>query len=218
MTPDPLSKLRENKPIHLRAMGASAWMKSRVEAVLGKYLHVAHPAREGRLLSFSVKQDLEIGFAAGEEYYTFLTKVLDIRRKPVPLLVLERPEESELIGVKRRLSPRVDSLIPMTYELQGGAGLSSAHHTLALNLSASGLAFNSVQPISAGSRLRFEIHLPTSTAGVSASGDVVACAEARNSRSGRYKIRVRFTQVTSLTKSKIADFVREKRRNRLEIE
>ncbi len=127
---DALSKLRENKALYLRRVGTTKWEKSRVETVLGKILHAAHPTEKGRLWPIAPKENLEIGFSTGEDFYRFLSAVLEVRRKPVPLLILQRPSGSELVQVQRRISPRVDSLIPLSYEILGGVGLMVTGHTL----------------------------------------------------------------------------------------
>jgi c-di-GMP-binding flagellar brake protein YcgR len=205
-----LSKLRENKAVYLRRVGSSEWQKSRVETVLGKVLHVAHPTEKGRLWSITSNENLEIGFSAQEEFYSFLSAVLEIRRKPVPLLILQRPSGSELVQVQRRRSPRADSLIPLSYEIQGGSGLLTTRHTLALSLSASGLSFNSPEPISPGSGLRMEIQIPNVTGSLTTRGEVVACSKVLNSREERYKVRVKFNLISASNRVRINEFVRRK--------
>ncbi len=207
---DALSKLRENKAVYLRRVGTTKWEKSRVETVLGKIIHVAHPTEKGRLWSISAKENLEIGFSAGEEFYRFLSAVLEVRRKPVPLLILQRPSGSELVQVQRRRSPRVNSLIPLSYEIMGGVGLMTTRHTLALSLSASGLSFNSPEPISPEIGLRIEIQIPNVTGSLSTRGEVVACSKVLHSREERYKIRVKFDLISASNRVRINEFVRHK--------
>lgn len=207
-----LSKLRENKAVFLRKAGTSDWKKSRVEAVLGKYLQVSHPVEKGRIWPVGPKENLEIGFSVDEEYYTFLSAVLDVRRKPIPLLVLQRPSISELVVVQRRRSPRVYSLVPLFYVIQDKGILSQGQHTLALNLSATGLSFNANEPISRGNGLKMEIQIPNSTNPISANGEVVACSEVPQAKEARYKIRVKFIDIATTNRHRVNEFVREKRK------
>ncbi|HJT25630.1 MAG TPA: PilZ domain-containing protein [bacterium] len=206
-----LSKLRENKAIFLLPLGEAAWDKSRVEMALGSVLHAAHPIRQGRLAPVTVNEDIEVGFSVGEEFFTFFSVVLEARRKPIPLVVLQRPSVNELVNVKRRMSDRVDSLVPVSYEIREKGVSSPPRHTLALNLSATGLALNASEPISPGTFLVMEIHLPNATAGVSASGAIVSCAKIIHPREERYKIRVRFESILSNSRKRIEEFVKAKK-------
>jgi hypothetical protein len=126
------------------------------------------------------------------------------------LLILQRPSGSELVQVQRRISPRVDSLIPLSYEILGGVGLMAARHTLGLSLSASGLSFNSPEPISPEIGLRMEIQIPNVTGSLSTRGGVVACTKVLNSRDERYKIRVKFDLISASNRVRINEFVRHK--------
>ncbi len=206
-----LSKLRENKAIFLRAVGSASWDKSRVEMALGRLLHAAHPIRRGSLAPVTPKEDIEVGFSVGEEFFTFFSVVLEARRKPIPLLVLQRPSVNELVNVKRRMSERVDSLVPISFEIRERGFSSPPRHTLALNLSGTGLALNASEPISPGTYLAMEIHLPNSTGGLSAAGTIVSCAKLLHPREERYKIRVHFNSIVPLNRQRIEEFVKLKK-------
>jgi c-di-GMP-binding flagellar brake protein YcgR len=208
-----LSKLRENRAVFLRRTGTADWKKSRVETLLGKYLQVSLPQEGGRLWSIVPRETLEIGFSEGGDFFTFLSAVLDVRRRPIPLLVLQRPSTSELVVVQRRRSERAYSLIPLYYAIQDRGIAGPGRHTLALNLSATGLAFNANEPISRGNWLKMEVQISNATNPISVSGEVVACSEVPQSREARYKVRVKFSEVSALNRQRINDFVRQKRRN-----
>ena len=211
--PDPqkaLTCLKENKGIYLRPLGASAWDKSRVEACLRDYLCAAHPLSQGRLKKVSVDDRMEIGFAVEKDFYTFLSVVLKTTHKPVPQLVLTLPTPNELINVQRRLSPRVDTLIPLAYQVLAGPVSDASHHTLTLNLSASGLSFNAPHPISAGQGLLLDFQIPNSTLGISAKGEVVSCQKVVTSHLERYKIRVKFLAVSRGNQARIESYVKNR--------
>lgn len=209
-----LSRLRENKAIFLRPHGAAVWDKSRIEMALGRILHAAHPIRKGSLAPITPKTDMEVGFSIGEEFFTFFSVVLEARRKPIPLLVLQRPSVNELVNVKRRMSDRVDSLVPVSYEIREKGSSTPPRHTLALNLSATGLALNASEPISPGTFLGLEIHLPNVTASLTASGMIVSCVKILHSREERYKIRVHFESILSNGRKRIEEFVKTKKEKR----
>jgi c-di-GMP-binding flagellar brake protein YcgR len=206
-----LSKLRENKTIFLRPIGSTTWDKSRVEMALGLLLHAAHPIRKGRLVPVTPKVDMEVGFPVGEEFFTFFSVVLEARRKPIPLLVLQRPSVNELVNIKRRMSERVDSLVPVSYEIRQNGFSSPPRHTLALNLSATGLALNTSEPITPGTYLALEIHLPNVTASITAGGNIVSCAKILHPREERYKIRVHFETILGNSRKRIEEFVKYKK-------
>jgi c-di-GMP-binding flagellar brake protein YcgR len=206
-----LSKLRENKVIFLRPLGSTGWDKSRVELALGKLIHVAQPIRKGQLVPVAPRGDMEVGFSLGEEFFSFFSVVLEVRRKPLPLLVLQRPTVNELVNVKRRMSERVDSLVPISYEIRELGINTPPRHTLALNLSATGLALNTSEPISPGTYLAMEIHLPNNTGGITAGATIVACTKILHPREERYKIRVRFETIVPISRNRIEDFVKFKK-------
>lgn len=215
---DALSKLRENKIIYLRLANSAQWGKSRVEMALGRYLYVAHPMEKDNLLKVKEKQNLEIGFTSENEFWTFFSIVLEVRRKPLPLLVLQRPTVNEVVRVQRRRSERVETLVPLTFEFSYGRVVSPPRHTLALNLSSTGLSFNDSVPISSGSQIQMEIQLPNITAGFSVSGETVACSRVLGSNAERYKIRVRFISIAPVTRQRLEDFVKWKREEQKKLE
>jgi c-di-GMP-binding flagellar brake protein YcgR len=209
-----LNYLTENKNVFLRPLGSSEWDKSRVEAFLRDFICVAHPQTQGRLKKFSPQDKLEIGFSVEGDFYTFLSVILRIPHKPLPILVLTRPTPDELINVKRRLSPRVDTLVPLTYEVLAGPAFDSSHNTLARNLSSTGLSFNTPHPISAGQGLRLDFQIPNATLGLTARGEVVSCQKVVTSQLERYKIRVKFLSISKLNQERIEDYVRDKTQSR----
>ncbi len=213
-----LSRLRENKSIFLRPLGSREWDKSRVEMALGRLLHAAHPIRQGRLAPVTPKEDLEVGFSLGEEFFTFFSVVLETRRKPIPLLVLQRPSVNELVNVKRRMSERVDSLVPVSYEIRENGFFSPPRHTLALNLSATGLALNASEPVSPGTLLNLQIHLSNVTGEMSLWGTVVSCSKIVHPREERYKIRVHFDDVMPARKQRLEEFVRMRKEAQEQLE
>jgi hypothetical protein len=84
------------------------------------------------------------------------------------------------------------------------------HHTLALNLSSSGLSFNAPHPISAGQGISLDFQIPNATVGLSAKGEVVACQKVVHSRMERYKIRVKFLAVSKGNQARIESYVKNK--------
>jgi c-di-GMP-binding flagellar brake protein YcgR len=136
---------------------------------------------------------------------------MEARRKPIPILVLQRPSENELIQAQRRKAERVDTLVPLFYETKGGRGLEASGNTLARNLSSTGLSFNTREPISSGSRLQMEIQLPNVTGGMSAWGTIVACSKIAHPTKERYKIRVHFDQIANINQQRIDEFVKQKK-------
>ncbi len=213
-----LSKLRENKTIFLRPLGSRDWDKSRVEMALGRLLHVAYPIRKGRLVPVIPQGDIEVGFSLGEEFFTFFSVVLEVRRKPLPLLVLQRPSVNEMVNVKRRMSERVDSLVPVSYEIRENGFSSPPRHTLALNLSATGLALNTSEPISPGTLLNLQIHLSNVTGEMSLWGNVVSCSKIVHPREERYKIRIHFEPVPSARRQRLEEFVRMRKEAQEQLE
>ena len=203
-----LAYLKENKSVFLRPLGSREWDKSRVEAFLQDFICVAHPLSQGRLKKVTPNEKMEIGFSIDGDFYSFLSVVLRTPRKPLPMLVLTRPTPDELVTVQRRISPRVDTLIPLSYEIL--ASPDHPYHTLALNLSSTGLSFNAPHPISAGQTLAMEIQIPNATLGLSAKGEVVACQKVVHSKLERYKIRVKFLAVSKNSKDRIENYVKDK--------
>lgn len=211
--PDPrkaLTYLKENKSVYLRPLGSSKWDKSRVEACLRDFLCVAHPLSQGRLKKVLPQDKIEIGFSVEKDFYTFLSVVLKTPHKPVPQLVLTLPTPNELVNVQRRLSPRVETLIPLAYQVLAGPSLDSYHHTLSLSLSASGLSFNAPHPISTRQVLQLEFQISNATLGLSAKGEVVSCQKVIHSQLERYKIRVKFLAISKGNRARIESYVRDK--------
>jgi c-di-GMP-binding flagellar brake protein YcgR len=210
MEKPPLSSLRENKLILIRHSGEELWRKSRLEGRLGKHLQVGWPLSEGRLLPFEEGSRVEVGFSHENHFYVFSVPILQKSRRPLPLLVVPRPVEEELLTFRRRTSSRVTALMPLSYSVEGAPG---RDHSLILSLSATGIAFNTPHPITPKSRLQMEIHLPGATASLSAEGEVVACGRVPQTQMERYKIRVRFLYANRTVQDRIVQFVREKKRN-----
>ncbi len=209
MEKPPLASLRENKLVLIRHSGEEAWHKSRLEGRLGRHLQVGWPLSEGRLLPFDEGARVEVGFSHESHFYVFSVPILQRSRKPLPLLVVPRPLEEELLIFKRRTSSRVTALMPLSYSVEGAPG---RDHSLILSLSATGIAFNTPHPITPKSRLQMEIHLPGATASLTTEGEVVACGKVPQTQMERYKIRVKFLHANRTAQDRIVRFVREKKR------
>jgi c-di-GMP-binding flagellar brake protein YcgR len=207
-----LHELQENKPILVRRAGAPDWHKSRLEAVLGKYLQAGHPIVKGKLVPLKAGDQVEVGFQHKGLFVTFSSSVLQVEHRPVAIFTILRPGPDELRSEQRRKALRADALVPLTYEILGGKGLLSVYHTLALNLSTSGIVFNAKEPISPRSVIGMELQIPNVTGSITARGQVVSCSRILKASEASYKIRVRFTSVLAIHQERIDEYVRERRR------
>lgn len=205
-----LHELQENKAVQVRRPGAPEWHKSRIEAVLGKYLQIGHPIVKGRLVPLAPGDQVEIGFSHRSVFVTFSASVLQVEHKPVALFTVLRPGPDELKVEQRRKASRVDALIPIVYEILGGRGLLSVYHTLALNISATGLVFNAKEPISPKTTIGMEIHLPNVTGSITVRGQVVSCSRVLKAREAVYKIRVRFGTLIPTHQERLEAFVKDR--------
>ena len=206
-----LHELQENKSIMVRRPGAENWHKSRLEAVLGKYLQVGHPIVGGKLVPLEVGAQIEIGFNYKNNFVTFSASILQIEHRPVAILTLLRPSAEELKTEQRRKAHRVDALVPVAYEVLGGRGLLAVYHTLALNLSSSGLVFNAKEPISPKSYIGMELHLPNVTGSITARGVVISCSRILKASEAMYKIRVKFTSMLATHQERIDTYVKDRK-------
>jgi c-di-GMP-binding flagellar brake protein YcgR len=207
-----LHELKENKPVLVRRTGSGDWHKSRLEEVLGKYLRVGHPISAGKLVPLKTGEQIEIGFSWRNSFVIFSASVLQTVHRPVAILTVLRPGAEELMMEQRRKAPRVDALVPITYELLGGRGLLAVYHTQALNLSSSGIVFNAKEPISPKSRVGMEIHIPNVTGSITARGQVVSCARILKASEAMYKLRVKFEPLLATHQERIDAFVKDKGR------
>jgi c-di-GMP-binding flagellar brake protein YcgR len=205
-----LHELQENKPVSVRTPGDPDWHKSRIEAVLGKYLQVGHPITGGKLVPLRSGDQVEIGFNYRNLFVTFSSSVLQTTHRPIAIMTVLRPGADELQVEQRRKAQRVDSLIPVVYELLGGRGLMAVYNTLALNVSASGIVFNAKEPISPKSVIGMELHLPNVTGSITVRGQVVQCSRILKANEAMYKIRVKFGNLIPTHQERLEAFVKDR--------
>jgi c-di-GMP-binding flagellar brake protein YcgR len=139
-------------------------------------------------------------------HYTFETTVLETRKKPDPVLVLERPRDEA--AATRRAHVRIDMVIGRVRMSVNWLGKAKQCLSTIVNLSAGGALVRTDDVVPIDARLHLVFALPDGRASIAADGIALRCSE----RPGRkdltsFRTALRFVRIDPLDQERITQFI-----------
>lgn len=93
-------------------------LPGRIEEVRAPYLVVSMPMKHGVMMPLRTGQDIVVVVSVRSGFFAARTKVLGRKRDPIPVLILEMPQEFKNIG-QRRQYVRLEIALPVEFRLLG---------------------------------------------------------------------------------------------------
>lgn len=104
-----------NKSIEIKRFAPDAVYKSRVEVKNQTGLWIATPMQKSIVVTLSVGEHVEVSFGDDTCIYSFPTVILKRVSEPVPMLLIEEPDEKKIVRVQRRDFVRVNAVVPIEF-------------------------------------------------------------------------------------------------------
>ncbi|CAA7602950.1 Flagellar protein YcgR [Acididesulfobacillus acetoxydans] len=133
--------------------------RTRIDEVGNRLVSVGAPYRDREIVPVREGSEVEIAFADEFSAYSFDAKVIQRIALPVPVLVLDVPEE--IRRVQRRSFVRLPAFYPMAYRSVIQDGLSEQRLGGMLDLSGGGVRFRAKEEIEERALLYLYLQLPT---------------------------------------------------------
>lgn len=133
-------------------------LPSRIEGVTDQHLYIAIPMKWGQLLPLRVRQKLIISFNHKGRFFQFDTVIMQRRLKPIPMLVVLKPDSFR--EIQRRRWVRVPVSIPIKFGVHNEEENTPVYEATTVDISGGGVCFLTRNPVAAGQLLDAEIDLP----------------------------------------------------------
>lgn len=181
--------------------------KTHLDEVGEKILSVFVPIAQGELVPLHEGTRVKVIFWDEVAAYTIETVIIQRIAVPVPLFVLEFPDN--ISRVQRRNFVRVPAYYPVTFRYVNRQGLSDSIKGTMLDLSGGGMRFQTKEKVDKGAILIANLDLPSGLMQVSAR----VCRIFKIEDSENYSISVDFYQITERERDRIIRCVFDLQRN-----
>ncbi len=184
-------------------------LASRIEEVTNQHLHVSIPMLKGNLLPLRVRQKILIGLNNKGRSFQFETVIVQRLLKPIPVLVVEKPNSFN--EIQRRQWVRVPAKILMRYCLTGEDQAGVIYEGTTVDISGGGICFLTKDPIEAGQILDVEINLPNRDP-IFCQLKILRLLEKASKEGEVSKAVSEFCEISEAQRDRIVSFIFEKQR------
>lgn len=182
------------------------YLASRIEEITEDSLIVASPMRKGQLVPLHIGQNIKVCYTFKENSYAFVSRILDRRSEPIPVLTIKQPDE--ILKIQRRSFVRLPISLPVYFkEVQE----QTVHQGITVDISGGGALFLSNVRFAQGDLLDFELHLPERNS-ICCNAKVVRLLIPQPGGGSKYKVAVNYVDISEPQRDKIFNFIFEKQR------
>lgn len=171
--------------------------KTHLDEVGEKILSIFAPVLQGELIPLREGTPVELIFWDEVAAYVIETTIIQRIAVPVPLFVLELPDE--INRVQRRNFVRVPAYYPLSFRYVNRQGLSNPIKGTMIDLSGGGMRFQTTEKVDKGAILLANLDLPSGIMQVSAR----VCRVDKIEDSKNYSISVDFYQISERERDRI---------------
>lgn len=171
--------------------------KTHLDEVGEKILSIFAPVVQGELIPLREGTPVELIFWDEVAAYVIETTIIQRIAVPVPLFVLELPDE--INRVQRRNYVRVSAYYPLSFRYVNRQGLSNPIQGTMIDLSGGGMRFQTSEKVDKGAILLANLDLPSGIMQVSAR----VCRVDKIEDSKNYSISVDFYQISERERDRI---------------
>lgn len=171
--------------------------KTHLDEVGEKILSIFAPVVQGELIPLREGTPVELIFWDEVAAYAIETTIIQRIAVPVPLFVLELPDE--INRVQRRSYVRVPAYYPVSFRYVNRQGLSNPIKGTMIDLSGGGMRFQTTEKVDKGAILLANLDLPSGIMQVSAR----VCRVDKIEDSKNYSISVDFYQISERERDRI---------------
>jgi len=180
--------------------------RTHVDEVGEKVISINAPYYQGQVIPLREGTPVEVVFWDKVSAYMFKALIMQRIAVPVPLFILELPDQTERI--QRRNFVRVEAFYPIVFRTVTRDGLSDPKQGHLLDLSGGGLRFQTAVKLQNGDLLDMRLELPMET--IHSSGRV--CRVEPIEDTDRYAISVTFNDITERERDRVVRCVFELQR------
>ncbi len=136
----------------------------RIEDIDEHSLYIGMPMKQGRIVRLQAGQEIRCVFRKGTCYYGFSTSIKDIIKKPMLMLVTDKPQQLDTINQKRAYV-RLEVVLPIEYRLLGEEDDLEEEAEpwckgQTVNISAGGILFSTDQRLESQQHMEIKLHIP----------------------------------------------------------
>jgi len=208
-----------NQKIHLEVTDPeyAGTYSSRIEDISKNIISVAIPTHHRELVPIRKNTHIRINITCQDAVYSFKAIVLDRVLSPLPVLLLEMPQERKMERIQRRRHVRLPVNIHVEYSIYN-AGEKNPEMMIAntVNLSAGGLLFTLNKELPVGIRLKLRISISPDLPPIPAKADIIRVyqdEDKNKAQDKRYYIAVSFCDITTKNQDIITQFIFEQQRS-----
>lgn len=205
-------KVNQLVNVEIEYNGEKLILSSRIEGISDTAIHLATPIRKGVPLIIPVGSEIIVLVRLPYGSFGFNSQVLERQTRPVPVIVVKKPEQFFSIAQKRTYV-RLPVNLPLRFKIADEKD-NSVHEGLTIDISAGGLLFTTITttaPVSDGNNLQIELYLGESE---------VLCSPAKVMRVFKdeedgpriNRVAVEFIDISEVQRDRIFKFIFEKQR------
>ncbi len=136
----------------------------RVEDIDEHSIYMGMPMKQGGIVRMQIGEEIRCVFRSGNRYYSFSTTITDIIRKPIPMLITDKPIQLSTVNQKRAYV-RIEVVLPIEYRLLGDSDDSEEDPEVfydgqTVNISAGGVLFSTDVRLEPQQLIEIKLYIP----------------------------------------------------------
>lgn len=205
------SDLKVNQLVDLEMdyNGQKVTLSSRIEGEDINHLLVATPIRKGIPLTVPVGQEITVMVRLSYGWFGFRAHVLERLSQPIPVLVINKPQEFFKVDQKRTYV-RLTINLPLRFHYLNRED-SEVYDGVTVDISAGGILFNTTEALTKGDKLQVELCLSEQDS-IQSAAQVIRVFSKHRGNSRNCKAAVEFEDISENQRDRIFRFVFEKQR------
>lgn len=183
------------------------YLRSRIEEVSSIDLGLAVPMYKGVIVPMRVGREIKVCLTYKEKTFAFFTTIIGRKREPIPLLIVNKPEE--LFPIQRRSYVRLPVSVPIKFRaLPDGE---TVIRGTTLDISGGGALLLTKAGLERGQIIELELDLPNREP-VFCKARVVRILSQAKTAKDKSKIAIEYQDISEGQRDRIFNYIFEKQR------
>lgn len=195
-------KINQLIEIEVEFNSFSQYLPSRVEGIDDKYLHIAAPIYKGGIVPLRGNQEIKVCFIYEGNFFVFYTKIVDRKREPIPLLIVEKPRK--LNKIQRRGFVRLPVRLPFYFKVLPDG--EEFEESMTLDISGGGVKFITSTSLHTDQLLEIELGL-LEGAPICCKARVVRVANHDGENERGFEVAVEYEDITEGQRDRIFAYI-----------
>jgi len=210
-------KVNQLMDIVLEGEFSKEYYPVRIEDIDSQYIYMGMPMKHGGIVRLQSGQEIKCIFRDVIKCYGFSTTVIDIIKRPIPMLIADKPNEFLVVNQKRSYV-RLQVVLPVKYRIvdenngeEHKDSESRSYQGQTVNISAGGILFSTDIRLERQQYIEIELFMPNRQC-FKTKAKILRVFDKIGYKKGKFWIAIEYEDVSDAERDRIFNYIFEKER------